>query len=154
MRDDATNSFLGKLGGLVITLAVIGFLFLMWNVLKGSGDEALSKATDMTDSIMASNITQYNRSDISGTQVLNAITTFMDSSDEIFIKVDGVCYIYPNGKVTPDGREKKSATLDKINAAKQKGSATYIKPKGKYTGKIIYMDDDESVIEGIEFTVQ
>lgn len=149
---DSTNKFLLTLGGLVLTLAVIAFLYFMYNTFKSSGNEAVTKGTDSLNSMLDSNITQYNRDDISGSEVINAISTFMDSSDEIYVKVGDQYYIYPNGDISPDNKESKDDTLTKLSEAKQKGSSTYISPKGKYRGRVKYMDDDDSVIVGIEFT--
>ena len=149
----AIPKFLITLGEIALTMLVIVFLFFVYNTVKANGNKTLTKALDTTNSMLNSNITDYNRDNILGNEVINAITTFMDSSDEIYIKVENVCYIYPNGSVTPDGREKKEETMNKLSEAKKKGSATYIGPQSKYKGKVIYMDDDESIIEGIEFTL-
>jgi len=149
---DAIPKFLFILFGLASVFVVGGFIMLAINSTKSSGQEALKKSTDMTNSMLNMNITQYNRDDVDGSEVINAISTFMDSSEEIYIKVDNVCYIYPSGSVTPDGRESKDETLNKLNAAKKKGAANYISPRGKYTGRVVYMSDDDSVIEGIVFT--
>lgn len=150
---DAMTKFILTIGGVILGLLVLAFMFFGYNTLKGNGNKTLSKANDTTNSMLNSNITDYNRDNIPGSEVINAITTFMDSSEEIYVKVENVYYIYPSGTVTPDGREKKSETMDKISEAKKKGSATYIGPQSKYKGKVIYMDDDETIIEGIEFTL-
>lgn len=150
---EAIPKFLIMMGEVALVILVIVFSFFAFNTFKSSGNKTITKGVDTTNAMLNSNITDYNRDNIPGSEVINAITTFMDSSEEIYVKVGNVYYIYPSGNVTPDGREKKAETMDKISEAKKKGSATYIGPQSKYKGKVIYMDDDETIIEGVEFTL-
>lgn len=152
----STSTFLKMVAGIALTLAIITFGFFIYNTVKGTGNRVLTKATDTTESMIESNITQYNRGDISGSEVLNAIVTFMDSSEEIYVEVtthSGTnVYIYPNKNVAPDQRASNNDILDALQLAKQKGNAAYISPKGKFTGKVVYADNDDSIIVGISFT--
>lgn len=152
---ESSNKFLIMIGGLALTLAVLTFAFFTYNTIKGTGNSAITKATDATNSMLETNITQYNRTGIPGSEVLNAITTFMESSEEIYVEVkttgSTTVYIYPNKTVTSDNRMSNNAILEALQKAKQKGNSEYISPKGKFDGKIVYADSDNSVIVGLYF---
>ena len=134
------------------------FGFLIWNIFKGKADVFVAKGSSVMDSMAESNITQYNRSDIPGSEVLNCISTFMDSSDEIYIEVKNatsdIVYIYPSRQITSEQRQTNAELLEALRVAKQKGSAEYISPKSKYTGTVQYLPDDDTVIVGILFEKQ
>lgn len=153
---ESTNTFIKIIAGLALTLAVVTFGFFIYNTVKGTGNAALTKATDTTNSMLESNITQYNRADISGSEVLNAITNFMESSEEIYIEVitksGSKTYIYPSKSIASDQRMSNNDILADVQLAKTKGNAAYISPKGKFTGKVVYDATDDSVIVGICFT--
>lgn len=152
---DALPKFLITLGSIGLALLLVGFLYFAWNSSKDQGNQMVSKSLDTTNSMLESNITQYNRDDISGSEVINAISTFAESSDEIYIEVktsrSDVTYIYPSKKIEESGRSSNNEVQDALKLARQKGNKNYISPKGRFSGKIIYMSSDDSVIEGILF---
>ena len=152
----STSTFLKMVAGIALTLAIITFAFFIYNTVKGTGNRVLTKATDTTEAMIESNITQYNRSDISGSEVINAIVSFMDSSEEIYVEVTThsgtTVYIYPSKNVAAGQRQSNNDILDAVQAAKEKGNAAYISPKGKFTGKVVYAANDDSIIVGLNFT--
>lgn len=152
----STSDFLKIIAGVALTILVIVFAFFIYNSLKDTGNRALSKASDTTNAMLESNITQYSRTNISGSEVVNAISTFMASSEEIYIEVitksgSDITYIYPSKQVTDADRESVEDTNTKLTSAKQKGNADYISPKGKFTGTVVYDPDDSSIILGLLF---
>jgi len=154
----SASTFLKIVGGLALTLAVLGFAFFIYTSVKDSGNSVLTKATDTTNAMLESNITQYNRSGISGSEVVNAITTFMDSSEEIYVEVTThsgtAVYIYPNRQIRSDQRMSNNDILDAVQLAKEKGNPNYISPKGKFDGRVVYDANDDSIIVGVSFTQQ
>ena len=154
----ALRKFIEDLGPIIITLLVIGLGFLAFMSNRGMFDKITAKSNDTMNSMVESNITQYNRSDIPGNEVLNAISSFMNSSDEIYIEVKNassdVVYLYPNRQITSDQRQTSAEVLEALKKAKQKGAAEYISPKSKYTGTVQYHPDDDTVIVGILFEKQ
>lgn len=156
---DSISTFIKVIAGIALTILVVVFGFFIYNSVKDTGNKALSKTLDTTNAMLESNITQYNRAGVSGSEVVNAISTLMSSSDEVYVEVktksgSDVTYIYPSKKITDADRESADETNLKLRTAKQKGASEYISPKGKFTGTVVYDNNDSSVILGLLFEQQ
>lgn len=156
---DSISTFIKVIAGIALTILVVVFGFFIYNSVKDTGNKALSKTLDTTNAMLESNITQYNRAGVSGSEVVNAISTLMSSSDEVYVEVktksgSDVTYIYPSKKITDADRETADETNLKLRTAKEKGSSEYISPKGKFTGTVVYDNNDSSVILGLLFEQQ
>lgn len=151
-----STTMLKAVAAIIGTLVVIGFVFGVFNILKESGNKVVNKSVNTIEGVMDTDYTQYQRADVTGNEVINAISSFTASKDEIYIEVktaDGgdVVYIYPSKQITSANRSKNEDIMTAVAKAKEKGGGCYINPKAMFTGVCVYDNNDNDLLVGIVF---
>lgn len=148
------NSLKGLLlaAGILITVFVVGWGFKIARDSEDMVQIGSDKINQMTNEIMNSDVTKYEGSEISGSEVINVINEL--ATDKIAIVVTNkaettVAYGY---NVTGTDGDYVLGTESSASIANAKDTAhvNYINPTKKFTGKLLY-NKNEAVI-GIHFT--
>lgn len=130
---------------IVLACLVIGFVFMVWNSVKESGNTALTDTNSMVTQMDEAKYTQYDAAIVTGSEVINVIK--QHSGDDIYIGVNVgagfVNYIHSDQSLSAAGAD--------LTAARDKTSPTYISPNARFTGAIV-RDATTDAILGIEFT--
>lgn len=130
---------------IVLACLVIGFVFIVWNSVKESGNTALTDTNSMVTQMDEAKYTQYDGAIITGSEVINVIK--QHSNDDIYVGVDVgaglVNYVHSDATLSAPGAD--------VSLTRQKTSPTYISPNAKFTGKIVRETTTDAIL-GVEFT--
>ncbi len=129
---------------IVLTCLVIGFIFVVWNSVKESGNTALTDTNAMVTQMDEAKYTQYDAAVITGSEVINIIR--QHATDDIYVGVNNgggmINYIHSDGTLSGAGAD--------LGNARDKTNAAYISPNAKFTGAVI-RDTTTNAILGLEF---
>ncbi|MBR5360875.1 MAG: hypothetical protein IK123_08305 [Lachnospiraceae bacterium] len=130
---------------IVLSCLVIGFIFVVWNSVKESGNTALTDTNAMVTQMDEAKYTQYDAAVITGSEVINIIR--QHATDDIYVGVNNgggmVNYIHSDATLAAAGAD--------LGNARDKTNAAYISPNAKFTGAVI-RDNTTNAILGLEFT--
>lgn len=150
--EESSNKVLFIIAGIVMTLLVITFAFSLVNSSLSKGNELNNQASAKMDSMLESQYTQYDAATISGSQVLNIISEFYNSTEPVYVQVDtlaGPVVTYVCDATSLD--KFASATQGTlVQNAKDKANTAYITPTGNFVGAVQRNAND--AIIGIVFT--
>lgn len=152
--EESSNKVLFIIVGIVAVLLVISFGFLVIRSALEKGNGLTNSINDKMDNVLESQYTQYEATEVSGSQVLNVISETYSSSDPIYITVvtsagSTVTYVCDATTLTKDNATTHST---KISNAKSKANNAYITPTGTFLGTI--NRNTNQAIVGITFTQQ
>jgi hypothetical protein len=146
------NKVLMWIGAIAAALLILGFGF--WAVKYGinKGKDTVNEAGESIDNMLETKYTMYDGEIISGSNVVNVISSTFSSSDNIYIMVktksnpSGVYYVCSSDceKLDHDAQR----TL--VRNSKTKTNANYITPTGKFYGEV--ERNENGAIVGIVFT--
>ena len=137
--------------GVIITLLVAVIAFGIYKSGKGSADSANTQLTEMNQTLSESQYTQYESSNLLGSQVQSALSTF--NGDYIWVSYEAAngtvqSINYAAGTTTISGEPSDNTDImQRIN--KKTEASYYINPNQSYTGMI---SRDAQGIVGIQFT--
>ncbi|PGT83230.1 ABC transporter permease [Bacillus sp. AFS040349] len=134
---------------LFITIALITLGVVVYNTASDGAKTANKEFSSIQTELSEQTFLVYDNTDISGSQVINAIRKFDD--DELGIKVTtgkGTAW-YNYDATNPDTLTTASGAI--ANTSIETNNA-YINPSGKFAAKIIR--DSNDVIRAIQFTQQ
>lgn len=130
----------------VLSCLVIGFVFMVWNSVKESGNTALTDANSMVTQMEEAKYTQYDGAVVTGSEVVNVIR--QHKNDNIYVSVDNgngpQNYICDGPSLTGTGQDIK---LTRVKT----DTAHYVSPNAKFYGSID-RDETTDAILGIIFT--
>jgi len=149
--DNATKVFL-IIGAVVVSLLVLTFGFGLTRGTIEKGNGLTNDVNDKIDNVLESQYTQYDATEVSGSQVLNVISETYFSSEPIYITVvtsagSTVTYVCDTTTLT---RDPSTTHSTKITAAKSKANNAYITPTGTFVGTV--NRNTNQAIVGITFT--
>ena len=131
---------------IVLSCLVIGFVFMVWNSVKESGNTALTDTNSMVTQMDEAKYTQYDGAVVTGSEVVNVIR--QHKNDNIYVSVDNgngeQFYICDGADLTGTGQDIK-LTRVKTDAAH------YISPNMKFYGTVD-RDATTDAILGIKFS--
>lgn len=136
---------------LVLGCILGGWIFSKTRSSLDTANQANQKEEVMSQSMLESEFTQYDATEITGSQVINIIKKYeQENSEKICIEVDNKRsvndFVY-----TADLSDKASM---KAKDAKNKGDlANYINPSSMFLGEVI-RDEDTGAIIMVKFTKQ
>lgn len=134
----------------VMLVIVFGFFAVKFAIDKGKG--IVNEAGETIDTTLETKYTMYDGEIISGSNVVNVISTTFSSSDNVYILVktkenpSGVYYVCDSDCERLDSDAERTL----VRNSKTKTSANYITPTGKFYGEV--MRNDNEAIVGIVFT--
>lgn len=134
----------------VILIIVFGFFAVKYAIDKGRN--IVNEAGENIDSTLETKYTMYDGEIISGSNVVNVISTTFSGSDNIYILVKtkenptGVYYVCSADCERLEHDEERTL----VRNSKTKTNANYITPTGKFYGEVQRNDND--AIVGIVFT--
>ena len=152
---DNVTKWILIIAGLVITALIIAYGVSVYNDNKKNADAANNKIERISQDMQESDWTQYDGTEITGSQVINVIKHF-HSLGETFVSVDNhksgeVFYVFSDASLS--SKQSDDDFRDAIVAAKKRGENTYINPSGKFLGELV-RDPDDGTILGIKFEIQ
>lgn len=149
--EESSNKVLYIIVGIVAVLLVISFGFLLIRSALEKGNVLTNSVNDKMDNILESQYTQYEGTEVSGSQVLNLINETYTASDFVYITVTtkaGTTTTYVCDATTLD-KFTSSAQSTLITNAKDKAHNNYITPTGKFVGTVVR--NTNQAIVGITF---
>lgn len=155
---DGARKMLMAGAGFLFAFLFIASMFKIFNKSSETVNVAGEKIDNLTQEMIVADKTQYDDQEVSGSDVLNAITKF--KSEELCVWVvtnktsatSGTQYGYTL-KAESEGKFSLDAeSTNTIAKAKKLSDKTYINPSGKFLGDILY--DTNDVIVGIKFVQQ
>ena len=152
--EESSNKVLFIIVGIVAVLLVISFGFLVVRSSLEKGNGLTNSINDKMDNVLASQYTQYEATEISGSQVLNLISETYSASDSVYITVvtnagNTTNYVCDATTLVKDAA---TAHSTKMTNAKAKANAAYITPTGKFLGTV-NRNTNEAIV-GLTFTQQ
>ncbi len=140
--------FIKWAAGIVITLAIISIAFIVFNMAKDGTMEGAHKIQEMNSDIADSDVTIYDETEISGSEVVNVIRKFGDDFLGIQVMTGknaaGTWYGYTVA-LTADKGTIGAAASSSISNAIDETSNLYINPNGRFMGKV-YRDSNGAVV--------
>lgn len=156
MRDEGSiNKVMFLAAGVVIALMIIGVIFAMGNKFKDAAEKAGDKGESMLLDMLESDITVYDGNEVSGSEVLNAISKFKNEEFSVWVCTKGnAAGTYYGYNLTANGGtyELGSASSAKIADAKKVTNSVYINPTAKFLGEVLLNANGAKI--GVKFVQQ
>ncbi|MBE5938482.1 MAG: hypothetical protein E7265_10690 [Lachnospiraceae bacterium] len=150
---DALKKLLLWAAGLIIVLIIIGIMFDLFDRTRETTDNAGKQIDDMNDKLAHAVYTRYTGDDISGSEVLSAISNFWDSQD-IFVSVEingsTTYYVYNDANLTTLLTDSEMAS--RLAEAKKPVSTKYINPRTVFLGTLV--EGPNGGVIGIKYVAQ
>ena len=149
-----TDKTIGEVIWIVVGLAVV-LIAAGWGVLQvrsntNSANNVAAEMEQMNESLLETEFTKYDASEVTGSQVINAIKQYEQEKEDI-------CIIVNNGRSETEyvkTQDLSSEASAKIKDAKKKSDLShYISPSAIFLGEVI-RDVDTDTIIAIKFTKQ
>lgn len=136
---------------IVLTLVVIGWVVSRTKSTMETASQADQEVEVMSQSMLETKFTQYDATEVTGSQVINIIKKYeQENSEKICIEVDNKRsvndFVY-----TADLSDK--ATMKAKDAKDKSDLANYINPSSMFLGEVI-RDEDTGAIIMLKFTKQ
>lgn len=151
---DSSNKILFIIGGIAIALGILTFAFFILNFSTEKGNDLTNEITAGVDNMMESKYTMYDGDTVSGSAVVNMISSTYSSDDNVYILVktnanaSGVYYVCDSNNERHDSDSQRNL----MKNAKTKSHNNYITPTGKFYGEVIR--NANGAIVGLTFTQQ
>ena len=146
-------SFIKWSAGIVMTLAIVGIIFLVFSTSKDAVSEQVGRLSDFQTSVSESEITQYDQVIISGAEVVYMIKEMQDEPLGIqVITGSGSSTWYGYNSSIGDPVSLGSESSATLSQAIDETSSSYINKSGDFLGAV-YRDANE-VIVALTFTQQ
>jgi len=120
--------------GVVVTLIVVSIGFLLMRSGQNTAQNAINKLGQVNAELEESQYTMYDKVEVSGAEVVNALKKFENEYIGIQVKTNkntsGEWYIY-NGS-----GDSLTSTSGNITNTMDEKSIEYVNPNGKFTGEI------------------
>ena len=140
--------FIKWAAGIVITLAIISIAFIVFNMAKDGTMAGVKKIEAMNTQISESDLTIYDDSEVSGSEVVNVIKKYRDSYLAILVKTGknsgGTWYGY-SANVSSDEASMSGESTEDLSSAIDETKEEYINPNGRFKGKV-YRDQNNAII--------
>lgn len=158
---DAVSPMIFVMISIVITMAIISFGFMVYNVEKQNGNEYAKQINDVNYAMENSDLSKYKGVKISGAEVINVIRQ-IDGSDCVVTVNNGTyttSYCSGNALTAIAGPWSSAAhigatqnlTQVSYQNMKKSTSGTYIDPASTYKGEVIYISGNDTTIVGVYF---
>lgn len=149
MRDESVGKGINLIGTIIVALLLVGVLVAVAYFVIAKVNSAKDDVGHQADAALNYKYEQYAGEQVTGSDVLTAITKF--KNDTIYVCVNnGLTTTYYNldANLQPNG--------ESVALAKNKADLNhYINPSSHYEGEVNYLNDDPNdVIMGITFTKQ
>lgn len=148
---DTVPGFVVFIGGLVIAALIVSVGFFIYNNQKESSDVVVEQTNRINNQLQEAEWTQYNGSEIAGSEVINVIKRMQDT--DTFVCVNNgngeVYYIFSDA--TLKSRLSNDDQSKALKAAKTRGNAAYINPSTRFYGEVVRDDVTEGIL-GLKFT--
>lgn len=148
MRDENSSKIILTIVVVAIACLVGGLLFWIFDAGKESVTGSVNDITKTTARVEESKFTQYDGAEITGSQVVSAVTSF--KGENIYVSVDngkGPKYYLWDANFTTENPTKIKELSNKKNLS------TYANPSSTFVGEVI-RDKDTDAIIGIAFVKQ
>lgn len=148
MKDDNSSKIILTIVVVAIACLVGGLLFWIYDAGKESVTGSVNDITKTTARVEESKFTQYDGAEITGSQVVSAVTSF--KGENIYVSVDNgraVTYYLWDENFTTENPTKIKELSNKKNLS------TYANPSSSFLGEVIRDRDTEAIV-GISFVKQ
>lgn len=152
--EEGGNRTILIIAGIAIVLLVITFGYGIVKFAISKGNTLTNKISENIDSVLESNLTQYDGEQISGSNVLNVIKNLESGSDDVYVKVitlansGGTFYVCDSSNNRIDTAQERTL----LKNARTKTNNNYITPSAYFEGEVIR--NANNAIVGIVFTQQ
>lgn len=151
MRDENSSKIILTIVVVAIACLVGGLLFWIFNAGKESVTGSVTQINKMTANVEESKYTQYDGMEITGSQVVSAVTSF--KGDNVYVAVNNsntgstyTYYLWDANFTTKDPTKIKELS-------NKKNLSTYVNPSSLFIGEVV-RDKNTDAIVGIKFTKQ
>ena len=148
MKDESSAKIIITIVVIAIACLLGGLLFWIFDAGKESITGSVNDITKTTARVEESKYTQYDGMEITGSQVVSAVTSF--KGDNVFVSVDNgksVSYYLWDATLTNENPTKIKELSNKKNLS------AYANPSSYFVGEVIRDSDTEAII-GISFVKQ
>ena len=148
MRDESSAKIIITIVVVAIACLLGGLLFMIFNAGKESVTGSVNDITKTTVTVEESKFTQYDGAEITGSQVVSAITSL--KGENVYVSVDNgksVSYYLWDATLRTENPTKIKELSNKKNLS------TYANPSSTFLGEVI-RDNDTDAIIGISFVKQ
>lgn len=140
--------FIKWAAGIVITLAIISIAFIVFNMAKDGTMAGVKKIEAMNTQISESDLTIYDDSEVSGSEVVNVVKKYQETYLAISVKTGknpgGAWYGY-SATLSSDSASMGAKSSEDLSDAIDETKNKYINPNGRFKGKI-FRDENNAII--------